>query len=465
MKLKLLYFIISLLLSFSNAFSENTSEKFIITNINKELLPEVCILYFTNLSDTKKYPGSPNLGKIVILSLKEAFKKTAKTRIYFQENPKKDSDIIIAGEYKYSGKIEDPIVNITLKFLRKMDEKLLLTKNYISYTDRRIFDTIDKIKEEIEKFLDKIVTTSPTLTAEEMGFIFFKKFETGNENYHIYINDKLLTKFANKNYTKKISLKANESYIVKIKKDSDEKVVFEKEYTISPKETIEIVYEGKGSVTVMKLKNPELWKNYTYYINEREIETGKILTDVPVGKNNYLTIKDNTGKIVYREAFYLEDGEDKILQPKLFYENKFSLKFFSVIGEYWSFGLEYHFLRYFWTGINTGFNTFYTPVNQNLWAIFFTPEFGFQFFNYEKNLMISTGISGQFFFSQIDIKNRNTINTYYQRNPLKNGISIFLESELFGFFIRPALFYDLSELTLNISNLQFQISGGLRVSF
>ncbi len=121
-----------------------------------------------------------------------------------------------------------------------------------------------------------------------------------------------------------------------------------------------------------------------------------------------------------------------------------------MVNEFWAIGADYSFLRYFWSGINFGFNSFYYS-NKIVNIKFLTAEVGYYFFNDRiYNFNSGIGISGQYVFVDDVVSELKSI--------AKNGLSLFLDFEFFSFFIKPAIFYDFSQI-------YFQVSAGLAIKF
>ncbi|MGC8765150.1 MAG: hypothetical protein ACP5QT_04620 [Brevinematia bacterium] len=269
-----------------------------------------------------------------------------------------------------------------------------------------------------------------------MGIIHFKKFNVGKENYFLYIGDKLLSKYVNSKFEKSVRLEAGTNYTISLVKESDEKLVFEKDIFLVENGVVDIEYEGRGNLIVERLKNPENWRGYRYFLDAAEVIPGIIISNLTAGTHHRLSVIENSGRVVYNETFYLEDGETKILHPYLTWRDTFSFKFFSVLSEYWAIGFEYNLFRYFWGGINIGFNSFYNEDKVPLYFFFLTAETGYYYFvNHSYHFKMGVGLLGQLYYSRTDTGEDYKL-IPEDKKAVKNGISLFLDFELFNFFIR-----------------------------
>ncbi|MCX7821310.1 MAG: hypothetical protein N2258_06505 [Brevinematales bacterium] len=423
---------IFLILLTSNMFS------FVITNKNKDFLPVVYLSYF-DLSQTK---NSEIAGEIFIDSLKNRLKKVNANFLFLK---KEKFDIMI----KISYRVDTERLSIFLSFYDS-EEKLILEKNVFSYTDRRIFDGVDESLKIINNFVKDIEIFSPIVEEKLSGVVHFSNFRVGKENYFLYINDNLVSKYVNKDFNKYITLEANKKYIIKLLKDNNDRLVFEKEIFVEKGKTIEIEYEGKGAILVEKIKNPEMWRSYKYYFNDQEITVGVEINNLKAGEHYNFIVKDNFDRIVYKDFIYLEDGELKIIKPELSWNDAIRIKFFSVVNEYWAIGVDYNFMRYFSCGVNIGFNSFYYD-RQTMDVKFLSGEVGYYFFTDRiYNFKAGVGLTGQYFFADYLIPDLKYVT--------KNGLSFQVNVELFNFFIKPAVFYDFSQF-------YFQVSTGLYIKF
>lgn len=411
---------------------------YVITNKNKDFLP-VVYLSFSNVIEAE---DSAIVREIYIPSLISRLKKVNANFVF---EKKELSDLLIKINYK----VKKEKIDIFIDFYDKK-ENLIFQKSILTYTDRKIFDGVDGSLKIINDFIKQVEIVSPKIDEKLIGRLYFHNFKVGKENYFLYVNDNLVSKYVNKNFDKYITLEANRKYFVRLVKDNNDKTVFEKEFFLQPDTTIEIEYEGKGSIMVEKIKNPEMWRSYKYFFNNKEVETEKEIDNIKAGEHYDFIVKDNFDRIVYKDFIYLEDGELKIIRPELVWTDSIKIKFFSSVNEYWAIGLDYSFMRYFWGGVNYGFNSFYYN-GKTIDIKFLTAELGYYFFTDRiYNFKSGIGLSGQYFFADFAPKELGEV--------MKNGFSLFLNFELFNFFIKPAVFYDFSKVYL-------QISSGLYIKF
>ncbi len=411
---------------------------YVITNKNKDFLP-VVYLSFSNRMEIK---DSEIVKEIYIPSLRSRLKKVNANFVF---EKKDNSDLII----KISYEVKKEKIDIFIDFYDKR-ENLILGKSLSTYTDRKIFDAVDESLKIIDDFIKQIEIVSPKIDEKLISKLYFHNFKVGKENYFLYVNDDLISKYVNKNFDKYITLEANKTYFIRLVKDNNDKTVFEKEIFLPADKTIEIEYEGKGSILVEQIKNPEMWRSYKYFFNNKEIETGKEIDNIKAGEHYDFIVKDNFDRIVYKDFIYLEDGELKIIRPELVWNDSIKIKFFSCVNEYWAIGFDYSFFRYFWGGINAGFNSFYYD-GRTIDVKFLTLEAGYYFFTDRiYNFKSGIGLCGQYFFADFSPQEL--------REVMKNGFSLFLNFEIFNFFIKPAVFYDFSKV-------YFQISSGLYIKF
>ncbi len=431
--------------------------KYIITNSGGDFLPVILFKPIENISDTENYPASDQFANIFMGSIKNHLKPLKNFNVVYSLKDEAQANIVIKGDYSFSGDSKSFRVDLSIRIFDNRNGSLIFTRKYKSFNDRRLFDTVDEVKNDITEFCRELEIFSPESKEEDFGTIHFKNFNVGKENYFLYIDERVLSKYVSKTFERKVKLKAQTNYIVRLVRESDERVVFEKVVFLEKDKTVEIEYEGKGNLMVSRLKNPEMWRTYQYFLDGIEIFPEKVISNLSAGHHHKLIVKDNRGKDVYSEIFYLEDGETKILNPYLSWDDVISIKFFSVLSEYWAIGFEYNFCRYFWGGVNLGFNSFYEE-NLSLYFLFTTAEAGYFYFvdsNY--NFKAGVGLLGQIYFSLEDIERYNDRLNVDSRKAIKNGASLFLDFELFNLFIKPGVFYDLE-------SFYFQISLGLKLN-
>ena len=353
-----------------------SKQKHIITNSN--FLPVILFDSINNLSDKKIYISLDIYGDIFLHSIKNYLKNYKNVDIKYSIKNKENVDLIIKINYQlYTEK--ETMAKLTLFIVDNKNQNIVFEKIFYSYTDRKLFDTVDLVINEIKKFCEIIEIYSIEEKEKEYGAIYFKRFDVGKENYFLYVNDVPVSKYVNMEFSKIIKLEANQNYTIKLIKDNNEKNIFQTNIYVKKDKTNEITYRGYATLVVNKLKFPDLLTDYYYYLDQEKILPEKLIENLEIRKHYNFSIKDNNNKIVYNEIFYLEDGENKNLNPKLNWNNSFFLSFGSMVTEYWFTGIGYNFLKYFWCAGNIGINSFYFNGKNNI-VSFFTLDGGVYFF-------------------------------------------------------------------------------------
>ncbi len=403
---------------------------YVITNENKDFLP----VFYVELKEISTNKITQNFKTIFLNSINYRLKKVNANFLY--EKVEK-IDFVVSF---FVQSVDNKRVEILLKISDR--NNTILEKKFISYLDRRLFDSVDEILFILKKFVDEIKIVSIEVKKRKIAMINFKNFDVGKENYFLYLNDNLISKYVNKHFSKIVNVEAEKTYTIRLKQDKNEKIVFEEDVFLNENEIKEIEYTAKGILFVKNIKNPELWKEYKYFLDDEEVFPEREIGNLKAGRHYNIMVKDKDS-IVYNDVIYLEDGKITFVEPFLNYNDYIKIKFFSAINEFWAMGIDYDFFRYFWIGVNFGFNTYYYE-EKSIDKKFLTIEAGFYYFSYNSiNFKSGIGIGGQLNFSE---------------SKEENGISAFLNFELFNFFIKPAVFY-------NFEKFDFQAMAGLYLTF
>ncbi len=271
-----------------------------------------------------------------------------------------DADIIIYGSYKFDGNKNNPVVTADLKAWTRDKLTNVFSKSYKTSTGVDIFDTIDEMIADVVKTTLNIEVNISTIT--------FGDFRTGSEIYDLYINDKIMAKVTNSDFTYNLKVLPDTVYRVALKSLWNKTNALEAEVTLKKYKTINISHNAVGSVKINTLSLKDRWKTYSIYVDDIIVKERGILTNVQAGINHTLRVVDNHSNEVYKNSFYLHDGETKSYSPGEKSPGLFHAKLYSLDNSMAAFGLDVFLGRYFWFGAGSG-ASYVSLKNDNLYFI------------------------------------------------------------------------------------------------
>jgi hypothetical protein len=445
------WFLLVFFFLFGKVFAdgENNSTS---TNVLK---PRVAILKFENRSNQKKYPASGVYQKLIFKSLRNFIAPLRSLELIRDSSSADLTNLIVSGEYALSGKKSNPDIHIELKIRSEIDRKMLFKKSYRASTDRKIFDSIDRMVSDSAKIVlafrtpqnekEKIpIDTDAHIEKIETANLLFNNFKIGSEEYDLMLNGEILDSPRNNRFALKVNVVAGQEYQIKLLHKESGRVVLNSAVTLAPDETRNINYIGTGNVAARFLDNKEHYKIYSFFVDSKEIAEGSVLSNLWSGLNYNLKIKDNQSNVVYTNLFYLKDGELKELSPALEWKGGVHLKIYKTDDIYAGLGLDLFFFRYLWAGVGCGGGVFYDwNKGGGVPVLFPYADVGYYLIgDMLSNFRAGIGLTfhGYYLPAGGDFSDLNSA-----LSSLFYGGGIFAIVEYYIFYIKPAVYYDLSK--------------------
>ncbi len=439
----------------------------------------VLILSLNNLSDTNKYPSSDDLKPVIFNSLynfigiipsldipeQKVLQKIEWTPEQIAQIAKdRGADLVIYGDYTLSGVAYDPKAKLNLKIYSTERVVDLLSKTYNTPTDIEIFDTIDRVINDLSVELLK--------GKVEVAYLNFHDFEVGDEAYDIYVNDKIIASITNSDFQLNLKILANTSYGVEIIRRFDKKAVHDSSFVLQPGVTANISHRAQATLDLKALTGKKKGSAYTLKLNDTPILDNQKYTNILGGqKYNLVVIEDGTN-LAYSNSFYLHDSGKITVKP--FVKSK---------GGAWGLSLSFNdesmiqaavtwnFHPKFWVGAGAGFS--YLPIsllvpvsdpsNQIQSPLFVNTYIGAGYsFLGDKDSNFRLGVDISLHYTLISM----TPNIYpgININPLTLGA--FISAEWKFLFLKVGTYYDISNNRFYFLNMGYpNIVGGFKFRF
>lgn len=288
---------------------------------------KVLILSLNNNSDTNTYAGSDYLKPVIFNSLYNFIgiipsldipdQKTLQAISWTPEQlaqlaKDRGADLVIYGDYTLSGPAYDPRARLSLKIYSTENVVDVLSKTYNTPTDLEIFDTIDRVINDLSVELLK--------GKVEVAYLNFTGFRVGNEEYDIYVNDKIIASITNSDFELNLKILANTSYGVEIIRRHDKKAVHDSSFVLQPGVTARISHTAQATLDLKALKGRKKGSAYTLKLNDNPILDNQKYTNILGGVNYDLVVIEDATNLVYSNSFYLRDGGKLTLKPVVKYK-------------------------------------------------------------------------------------------------------------------------------------------------
>ncbi len=311
-------FVIAFLLMSGVVSAEVTTNKAPVDKL------KVLILNLNNQSDVNTYGSSDALKPVVFNSLYNFIgiipsldipQQTELQQIQWNSTniaqiaKARGADLVIYGDYSFSGPAYDPKARLNLKIYSTERVVDILSRSYNTPTDLEIFDTIDRMINDLSTELLK--------GKVEVAYLNFTDFKVGDEKYDIYVNDKIIAAITNDYFELNLKILAKTSYGVEIIRRFDKKTVHDSSFVLQPGVTARISHKAIASLDLKELKGKKKGSAYTFLLNNEAIQDNQLYTNLQGGQQyEFAVIEDGTNK-AYNTSFYLHDGGRITLKPRI----------------------------------------------------------------------------------------------------------------------------------------------------
>jgi TolB-like protein len=416
------------------------------TGVSQQNKAKVLILPFTNKTDSKKFANSGLIKSVVFRSFYsfvgiipsiDVPDQKILTNILIENMDaakvadQQDADIIIYGNYKFSGSKSEPDVGITLNVWTKDKHTNIISKSYKTTSGLEIFDTIDEmIANSIKAALNIELNVAN---------VNFNNFKIGREKYELYVNGKMIEEITNEGFSYNLKILPASDYRIFLKKKWDGQEALQALVNLKEYQSIEIQYSALGTVRIGGIAFKDNLKKYRIELDGKDVVEGQLISNVAAGIDHTLVLKGFDSNVISQETFYLRDKEIKEVQPKEKSTGFAHFKLYSLDRNMATLGAELYFFRYLWAGIGVG-GSYFTTTNLNSMVFFISPyvEAGYYLLgDMGSDLRLGIGLEGRVNLYQPEdaVKKINAAFPNYQPN-----LGIFAQIEWKLFFFRPTLY-------------------------
>ena len=142
-------------------------------------------------------------------------------------------DFVIYGSYSETGKRAEPELTVNLTITNKSSGDIF-SKSYKTSTDIDLFDSIDRISEDIGSFLLKEKT--------RIAHLSFGNFKTGPYEYELRLNGRRLAQVTNDSFSMKLNIISGKDYHVEMTRVFDGHKVLGSDVNLLPGDNTNISY-------------------------------------------------------------------------------------------------------------------------------------------------------------------------------------------------------------------------------
>lgn len=339
------------------------------------------------------------------------------------------ADFIIYGDYSFEGTRNNPKVNYNLYLWSRKDSTNALAKKYATSTDAEIFDTIDD--------MIALVMKSSLNIDVNIANVYFNSFAIGSEKYSLFVNEKLVSEISNSDFSYNLKVLPDNDYQIIIRREWDKKNAVEALVNLKQYKSITISHNATGKLKINEVGNKDRNKSYTVLLDDKPIIENTLLTNIAAGLSHRITVLDNNSNSVFKETFYIHDGEEKTISPSANTPSIVHFKAYSLDANFATVGADFFLGRYIWAGLGIGGS--YLSANNNTF-IFLSPyvEIGYYFIgDMEYPLRIGAGISGR---ANMFLTSAETAKSYSTVPALMPNLGVFALVEWTFIMFRPAFY-------------------------
>lgn len=284
---------------------------------------KVFILPFKNETEIKQYFNADIYKKIFSRSFYaylSVIPESDMDFIFTNETEAQDSDardfavrsgaqLIIFGKYHLTGYKAKPDINVEVSVYDAAAGIVIFRKTYETSTEQQIFDSINRMIEEVMvKALKIEIKRAATLE--------FRDFRLENRIYRLYVNDKLIASPSNSDFSMELRVIPGTNYTILLKNESGSRILLKKTVILSPDASTNIGYKGFGTVRIGGITSGEIMKKYHIYLDGVPAGENYSATNVRVDVPHSLLMTDDMNKTNYYRDFDLYDGETVTINPE-----------------------------------------------------------------------------------------------------------------------------------------------------
>ena len=297
------------------------------------------------------------------------------------------ADFVIYGDYSFEGSKNSPKVIYNLYLYSRKDSTNALSKKYVTTTEAEIFDTIDDM-------ISQVMKSSLNIDVN-IANVYFNGFTIGTERYSLFVNDKLVSEISNSDFNFNLKVLPDNDYKIIIRREWDKKDVEEAVVNLKQYKSITISHNAFAKLKINEVGNKDRNKTYTILLDNSPIPGNSYLSNFAAGQTHTIAVMDNKSNTVYKDTFFIHDGEEKTISSSEKTPGIVHFKVYSLDANFATIGADFFFSRYFWAGIGAGGS--YLSANNSTF-IFFSPfvELGYYLVgDMEYPFRIGAGISGR----------------------------------------------------------------------
>lgn len=271
------------------------------------------LLPFEMQGQSASYPAAVSIGDLLFNSLYEYL-----SILPFIELPEKTelqalrpdspaalsrqqkSEYLVMGSYTLSGEKEQPQVDILIQVWSAQSRSFILEESIRTTADLDIFDSIDRIASDslLKAFNIK----------SQFAVMRFSGFQTGVEEYQLYINNKLRASVTNENFDFSLRILGDTPYKV-VLRHIRAGVVYRERLTVPSGTVTNISYKATGTLYIQKLLDKDIRKKYTIYHGDTILIPGNYHEDFPAGSPQTLRIFSSADSEAVIQTVQLQDRQ------------------------------------------------------------------------------------------------------------------------------------------------------------
>lgn len=225
----------------------------------------------------------------------------------------------------------------------------IFNKTYKTTTGIEIFDDIDNM-------ISEVLKGAMNIDMKNIAAIHFMDFRIANENYMLYINDRLIASPSNTNFSLILKIIPEKNYSIVLKQADGDRTVLKTDVRLPQNGSTNIGYAGSGNVSIGGIAFKDRLKTYSLYFDNGRVSENSFISNIPTDFNHELVIVADSKYTNYYTNFNLYDSKTAQVNASAVAYGSLHAEVIgpdfniaSLIIQYFPFG------RYFCIGAGAGF--------------------------------------------------------------------------------------------------------------
>lgn len=385
--------------SISNLFGQNSDKQgFIIlplhNNVDVDVFSDTTAENIGEVIDKSLYAFIGVIPFLEVPSYEELTTIEWSTQEIISIAEEKEADFILYGDYYFYENGNQTMVEVTLNVWSQPAIELIFSETYSA--DVTSIELLDVIDEMIIDIVEATFSIDAKIASVKFGF------DIGDDIYAISANNRELSVISNNGESYQVKILAENSYIFKITRQSDQEVVLEVETELEEGKQLEIEYVAVGSMTLLPINKATRKKKYLVTLDDKPIDINQTISNLKVTEQHEVVLEDGSGEVLDSVTFSIKDSQHTNIQlTDTQYYKKWHVSAFAGHNGFGGLGFSWLFNRKLYLGYNLSYSQFYSQrLAGNIMNFYNSLEGGYYLIgNTDSALRIGLGLNLGVYFS------------------------------------------------------------------